>query len=212
MPFYIRKAFNINKFFKINLSKSGLGWSFGRTGIRFGQKPDGQTYVHGGRYGLYFRENIGKIVGGGMVISFVMLFVLSGVLSHTGIGNEQVGFNSRGEEVHVGSQGGRYVMRNGKKVYGSAAIVSISNNSSNNADFVIQKTPLEETKQREALLKEIKDFYDAKRKAEAERDAKRRSEYTVEQSKDFLDKNPARAAYLEKLYGPCVVGETPPTP
>ena len=32
MPFYIRKSFSLGKFLRINLSKSGLGYSFGVTG------------------------------------------------------------------------------------------------------------------------------------------------------------------------------------
>ncbi len=57
MPFYIRKAFNKGPF-RLNLSKSGFGSSFGATGFRVGIRPDGSRYVHAGRYGLYFRDEL----------------------------------------------------------------------------------------------------------------------------------------------------------
>jgi hypothetical protein len=54
MPFYIRKALTRGPI-RLNLSKSGLGASFGVKGLRIGVGPKG-TYVHGGRGGLYFRK------------------------------------------------------------------------------------------------------------------------------------------------------------
>ncbi len=57
MGFYIRKAFSFGPV-RLNLSKSGLGVSFGVTGLRVGAGPKG-PYVHGGRHGLYYRKYLG---------------------------------------------------------------------------------------------------------------------------------------------------------
>lgn len=54
MPFYLRKSFGRGPF-RLNLSKSGLGASFGVKGLRVGVGPRG-TYVAGGRGGLYYRQ------------------------------------------------------------------------------------------------------------------------------------------------------------
>lgn len=42
------------------MSKSGIGGSFGVKGFRVGARPDGSTYVHAGRKGLYYRKELGK--------------------------------------------------------------------------------------------------------------------------------------------------------
>lgn len=55
MGFYIRKSFKAGPF-RINLSKSGIGTSFGVKGFRFGTNAQGKDYVHAGRYGLYYRK------------------------------------------------------------------------------------------------------------------------------------------------------------
>jgi len=62
MPFFLRKAFKIGPF-RINLSKSGIGVSGGVTGARIGIRPDGRTYSHAGRYGLYHRQELGRLGG-----------------------------------------------------------------------------------------------------------------------------------------------------
>ncbi len=56
MGFYLRKAFNFGPL-RLNLSKSGLGVSFGVKGARISTGPRG-AYVHMGRYGLYYRQRI----------------------------------------------------------------------------------------------------------------------------------------------------------
>ncbi len=56
MGFYIRKSFSAGPI-RLNLSRSGLGASFGITGARIGVGPKG-TYVHMGRGGLYYRETL----------------------------------------------------------------------------------------------------------------------------------------------------------
>ena len=58
MAWYLRKSFKIGPL-RLNLSKGGLGYSVGVKGARVGIKPSGQTYVQGGRYGLYFRRSLG---------------------------------------------------------------------------------------------------------------------------------------------------------
>lgn len=56
MATYLRKSFAFGPF-RINLSKSGLGISFGVTGFRVGTGPRG-PYVHAGRGGLYFKKSL----------------------------------------------------------------------------------------------------------------------------------------------------------
>jgi|GEM_PF-5377067 len=56
MGWYLRKAFKVGPM-RINLSKSGLGASFGITGARIGLGPRG-AYVAGGRHGLYFKQSL----------------------------------------------------------------------------------------------------------------------------------------------------------
>lgn len=65
MGFYIRKAWNLGPF-RINLSKGGVGLSFGLPGFRVGINRLG-PYIHLGRRGVYFRmylsgrrENVDK--------------------------------------------------------------------------------------------------------------------------------------------------------
>src|SRR5579862_321930 len=54
MGFYIRKGLTFGPL-RLNLSRSGLGASFGVKGARVGTGPRG-TYVHMGREGLYYRH------------------------------------------------------------------------------------------------------------------------------------------------------------
>ncbi len=61
MGFYLRKSFRAGPV-RFNLSKSGVGASFGVTGARLGVSSRGRAYVHGGRGGLYYRKSLG---GGG---------------------------------------------------------------------------------------------------------------------------------------------------
>jgi len=58
MSFFLRKSFSAGPI-RLNLSKSGLGVSAGVTGARLGINKDG-AYVHGGRHGLYYREQLGQ--------------------------------------------------------------------------------------------------------------------------------------------------------
>ena len=56
MGFYIRKGFNFGPL-RLNLSRSGLGASFGVKGARIGVGPRG-SYIHMGRDGLYYRRTL----------------------------------------------------------------------------------------------------------------------------------------------------------
>ncbi len=56
MGFYIRKGFNFGPL-RLNLSRSGLGGSFGVKGARVGTGPRG-SYIHMGRGGLYYRQTL----------------------------------------------------------------------------------------------------------------------------------------------------------
>lgn len=58
MGWYLRKSISVGPI-RLNLSKSGLGLSAGIRGARVGIRPDGRTYVHGGRYGVYYRHDLG---------------------------------------------------------------------------------------------------------------------------------------------------------
>lgn len=58
MPGYIRKSFRFGPL-RINVSKSGVGYSLGVKGARIGIRPDGRRYLHAGRDGLYARQELG---------------------------------------------------------------------------------------------------------------------------------------------------------
>ena len=64
MAFYIRKSVSLGPI-RFNLSKSGIGTSVGVTGFRVGIRPNGKSYLHTGRYGLYYREELGGGKDGG---------------------------------------------------------------------------------------------------------------------------------------------------
>ncbi len=57
MGFYLRKSFRLGPV-RLNLSKSGLGFSAGVRGARIGVTPSGRSYIHAGRGGLYLKENL----------------------------------------------------------------------------------------------------------------------------------------------------------
>jgi hypothetical protein len=56
MGLYLRKGFNFGPL-RLNLSRSGLGASFGVKGARIGLGPRG-SYIHMGRGGLYYRQSL----------------------------------------------------------------------------------------------------------------------------------------------------------
>ncbi len=56
MGMYIRKGIKIGPF-RFNVSKSGIGTSFGVKGARVGLGPKG-AYVHAGRGGVYYRKQL----------------------------------------------------------------------------------------------------------------------------------------------------------
>jgi hypothetical protein len=57
MGWYLRKSLRLGPV-RFNLSKSGIGTSIGVRGLRIGTGPKG-PYLHAGRDGLYFREQLG---------------------------------------------------------------------------------------------------------------------------------------------------------
>jgi hypothetical protein len=57
MAWYLRKAFRLGPLMRLNVSKSGLGVSFGVRGLRLGTGPRG-SYFHAGRGGLYYRQSL----------------------------------------------------------------------------------------------------------------------------------------------------------
>ena len=59
MAWYLRKSVSIGPV-RFNLSKSGVGTSVGVKGFRVGVRPNGKSYVHAGRYGLYYRQELGN--------------------------------------------------------------------------------------------------------------------------------------------------------
>ncbi len=58
MGLYLRKSFRMGPL-RLNVSRSGLGASFGVKGARIGMDARGRAYVHAGRGGLYYREYLG---------------------------------------------------------------------------------------------------------------------------------------------------------
>lgn len=59
MPFYIRDSITLGPF-RVNLSKSGLGFSAGVKGFRVGTGPKGH-YIHAGMNGIYYRKTLGTL-------------------------------------------------------------------------------------------------------------------------------------------------------
>ena len=59
MTWFLRKSFGGHGPVRLNVSKTGLGVSIGVKGFRLGTGPKGQ-YVHAGRYGVYYRKQLGN--------------------------------------------------------------------------------------------------------------------------------------------------------
>lgn len=55
MGFYFRKSFKCGPI-RFNLSQAGIGTSIGIKGLRYGVNAKGKSYVHAGRYGMYYRK------------------------------------------------------------------------------------------------------------------------------------------------------------
>lgn len=60
MGLFFRRSIRLNKYARINLSKHGIGYSFGPKGFKVGKSSTGHTYVSGGKGGVYFHENLDK--------------------------------------------------------------------------------------------------------------------------------------------------------
>lgn len=59
MPLYLRESIRLGPF-RVNLSKSGLGFSAGVKGFRIGTGPKGH-YIHAGMNGVYYRKTLGGL-------------------------------------------------------------------------------------------------------------------------------------------------------
>jgi Protein of unknown function (DUF4236) len=57
MGWYLRKSLSFGPL-RLNLSKSGIGYSVGVKGARIGSGPRG-NYIHLGRGGVYYRQSLG---------------------------------------------------------------------------------------------------------------------------------------------------------
>jgi hypothetical protein len=57
MGLYLRKSMKLGPM-RVNLSKSGVGTSFGVKGFRVGVNASGKSYVHSGAGGIYYRSNL----------------------------------------------------------------------------------------------------------------------------------------------------------
>ncbi len=66
MGWYLRKSVKIGPV-RFNLSKSGIGTSVGVKGFRVGVRPNGKSYIHAGRYGFYYRQELGGGAEGGRI-------------------------------------------------------------------------------------------------------------------------------------------------
>lgn len=60
MTWFLRKALRLGPL-RLNLSKRGVGASFGVKGARIGVDATGKPYVFGGRRGFYFRQRLGTL-------------------------------------------------------------------------------------------------------------------------------------------------------
>jgi hypothetical protein len=58
MGWYLRRSLSFGPV-RLNLSKSGIGYSVGVKGARIGTGPRG-NYIHMGRYGLYYRQSLSQ--------------------------------------------------------------------------------------------------------------------------------------------------------
>lgn len=68
MGLYYRRSFRAGPI-RFNFSKSGIGVSAGIRGLRVGARPDGRVYLHAGRGGVYFRQELGRF-GEAFVLPF----------------------------------------------------------------------------------------------------------------------------------------------
>lgn len=60
MGFFFRKRIKLLPGVYINLSKNGMGFSFGPKGLKYSINAKGEEYISGGVCGLYARQKINK--------------------------------------------------------------------------------------------------------------------------------------------------------
>lgn len=58
MGFFFRKRIKLFDGVSLNLSKSGIGFSYGIKGFRIANRPDGNVQLNAGKHGLYYRKSL----------------------------------------------------------------------------------------------------------------------------------------------------------
>ena len=89
MGIFFRKSVSIGPV-RLNFSRSGVGISAGVRGLRAGVTARGKSYLAGGRYGIYFRQNLSSRgespehnieAGGHWIAIIVIVFVLGFIVA-----------------------------------------------------------------------------------------------------------------------------------
>lgn len=82
MGFYYRKSIGLGPF-RVNLSKSGVGYSVGGPGFRTGVSSRGKRYTTFGLpgTGVGYRTGSGASVGKGCLLVVIALFALAALLT-----------------------------------------------------------------------------------------------------------------------------------
>lgn len=78
MGFRFRKSVNIGPF-RVNISKSGVGYSVGTSGVRTGVRPNGRRYTSFSLPGTgfsYVKEHGKKILPGCLATSLLLFIIL----------------------------------------------------------------------------------------------------------------------------------------
>jgi hypothetical protein len=57
MPFFFRKSFHFGPL-NVNVSSSGVGWSFGLLGFRIGKHPSGRWYLNFFKWGFGYHQEL----------------------------------------------------------------------------------------------------------------------------------------------------------
>ena len=98
MAWYLRKSISFGPV-RFNLSKGGIGTSFGVKGFRIGVRPNGRSYIHAGRHGLYFRHELGSTNSSNrdVLVDEPLNFNEENVITHDTISASQLHTTSRKE-------------------------------------------------------------------------------------------------------------------
>jgi hypothetical protein len=115
MGFRFQRRIRITPGFRLNLSKSGVGGSVGRTGLRVGVDAKRRTYFSVGLpgTGLSYRAIFGQRVKPDTLKKVAYLVIAAALcLGHTGHSSDAKTLN-RGGVTPVGSSPARYRISNG---------------------------------------------------------------------------------------------------